>query len=429
MNPSAASYTPSLAVLNVLCGGASAASTTAPGSLLSKSQPVSPALLPSGTHPLTAAEKLRLSTKTPLAPKRDPSPQEGVLSLTHPTGRLRYTAEQLLAIRPAAIHTVEHGPIVDDSPFLKIPAAFAPLLHIPHALEFLDVDGATALVEKLPYTNALTAQPPLSSSQDFLPMNGGGYHCLLCAQGREAPCPALGSIVANAKKYILSTKRGVCLMQSANVVQGLLQLALVFESKRSSMRLRLLAEKKPHIAQIIKEYLCGDGYHIPLPPITAHDEWRAMMRALCFDALRDNRTRIVTDLSKHWKKRQTPFEQFVFFFSFRDDRPLGEVKNVLTRSVKPGIAAMLCGDVAAMLVLHNLNFFIPPDYYWSLFPFLAQALGEGTVIYDVVRHLATYLYARQSPHLFNPIESPFASASASSALLKKAPASVAARGQ
>jgi hypothetical protein len=331
-------------------------------------------------------------------------------------GRVRYTRQQLLALRPAAMELITRGPIVDHPPFLKIPESFAPLLELPHALEYLNVDAATQLVERRSYMS-----PLLSSSSSALHArvrevqgteteddiaHARRYNCAVCAEGGPLPCPAIQRIIQRASKFAMSTKLGAALMQPALVVESLLRLALLFDAKQSSLRLRLLAERSPRVVHLVEEYLCGEGYHLPLPPVTAHEEWAAMNAMLKFDAIRDNKTRIITDLSKHWKKRRTQFEQFVHFFAFRDARPVRPVKNIVTQSVKPGMVAMLMGDVTAVLLLHRLGFFIPPDYYWSVYPFLRQALGEGTLTYDVVRHLGLYFSSVQPAEMYNPVERP-----------------------
>lgn len=146
---------------------------------------------------------------------------------------------------------------------------------------------------------------------------------------------------------------------------------------------------------------------MPLPAITDHDAWSVLLHLLCFDAIRDNCTRVVTDLSRHWRRRTTAFEQFVYFFAFRDDRPQSRVRNIITRSVKPGMVAMLSGDMVAMTLLHYLGFYTPHDYYWQVYPFLQQALGHSATYYDVIRHLGHYLSCKQDKNLYNPLGLPF----------------------
>lgn len=308
---------------------------------------------------------------------------------------------------------ITRGPIVEHPPFLKVPESFAHLLELPHALEYVNVDAATRLVEHRFYASPLLSSSSAAGSgqeghdgDDDDIAHARLFRCAVCAEGGPQPCPALHRIIQRAAKFAMSTKLGAALMQPPLVVQSLLQLALVFEAKQSSLRLRLLAERSPRVVHLVEEYLCGEGYHLPLPTVTAHEEWAAMNTMLKFDAIRDNKTRIITDLSKHWKKRRTQFEQFVHFFAFRDARPVGRVKNLITDSVKPGMVAMLMGDVTAVLLLHRLGFFIPPDYYWSVYPFLRQALGEGTLAYDVVRHLGMYCSSAQPKDMYNPVERP-----------------------
>lgn len=333
----------------------------------------------------------------------------------------RYTKQELLSLRPAAMECITRGPIVDHPPFLKVPESFAHLLELPHALEYVNVEAATQLVEHRPYVSPLLSSSSAATAGASHAQTGdceGGaaadddiaharlFQCALCAEGGPQPCPAIQRIIQRASKFAMSTKLGAALMQPPLVLESLLQLALVFEAKQSSLRLRLLAERSPRVVHLVEEYLCGEGYHLPLPPVTAHEEWAAMNNMLKFDAIRDNKTRVITDLSKHWKKRRTQFEQFVHFFAFRDARPVRPAKNIITQSVKPGMVAMLMGDVTAVLLLHRLGFFVPPDYYWAVYPFLRQALGEGTLAYDVVRHLGLYFSSAQPKDMYNPVERP-----------------------
>nr|CCM18495.1 hypothetical protein, conserved [Leishmania guyanensis] len=320
-----------------------------------------------------------------------------------------YSKQQLLLLRPTAIEQVMRGRIVDHPPFLKIPESFAPLLERPFAMEYVNVEAAIQLVKHRSYASRLTSSPPASvaRTEDFdeeaqLRL----YTCPVCAQGGSQPCAVIQRILQRARRNFMSTKFGAALMQPALVVETLLRLALVFDAKQSSLRLRILAEQSPRVVHLVEEYLCGEGYHLPLPPVTAHEDWAALNAMLRFDAIRDNKTRVITDLSKHWKKRRTQFEQFIHFFAFRDARPVRPAKNIITQSVKPGMVAMLTGDILAMALLHRLGFFIPPDYYWTVFPFLRQALGEDTLVCDVVRHLGLYLSSAQPADMYNPVEEP-----------------------
>ncbi|KPA76785.1 hypothetical protein ABB37_07604 [Leptomonas pyrrhocoris] len=453
MNPTASAYVPSSAIAETLHRRRPTPPTTPPimAPTAARGSMTTAAVSANGAH-LTAAERLRNlnSTAAPPSPPKqtvtssalNSAAQTPVLTLTTAPpapaastssaassppdsndntaaaaahhGVIRYTKQLLLSLRPAAMEYVTRGPIVDHPPFLKIPEGFAHLLELPHALEYVNVDAATQLVEHRTYVSPLlssfgqsrAAESNVTAETEDDIAHARLYNCAICAEGGPQPCPAIQRIIQRASKFAMSTKLGTALMQPALVVESLLRLALVFEAKQSSMRLRLLAERSPRVVHLVEEYLCGEGYHLPLPPVTAHEEWAAMNAMLKFDAIRDNKTRVITDLSKHWKKRRTQFEQFVHFFAFRDARPVRPAKNIITQSVKPGMVAMLTGDVTAVLLLHRLGFFIPPDYYWSVYPFLRQSLGEGTLAYDVVRHLGLYVSSVQPTDMYNPVERP-----------------------
>ncbi|CAD2217830.1 hypothetical protein, conserved [Angomonas deanei] len=337
--------------------------------------------------------------------KKLPSPPPPTNPTTAPTeklGRTRYTVDEIRALEEVSLQRIRQGFIVDSPPFLKIPYDFAQLLHAPHALEFLDVDSASALVEGCRYSSPLTT--------DFANHNLSiyDYTCPTCSAG-ELPCEAAAEVLRDVKRRLLGTRLGAILLQGPEVVWGQIQLALVFEMKQSSLRLRMLAEKNPGIPRLVGEYLYGEGYHILIPPVTAHDDWADMNSLLKFDFILKNKTRVKTDLSKQWRKRNTQFEQFAYFFSFRDDVPeQNSTLNMITRSVKPGMIAMLSGDIAAMVLLANLEFLIPYDYFWSVFPFLDDAFGSDSPQYSLIRHVGLYLSSKQKSNKFNPIVNPFA---------------------
>lgn len=309
--------------------------------------------------------------------------------------------------------------------------------------------------------------------------SSAAYHCQICEQGGQQPCATVAAWLASipahrysrastdTEKSTAATANGPggpaapasralqCLTQPASVFRSLLQMSLVLEFKRGSARLRWITEQSPCIADRIRGFLCGeDTPFVPLPPVTAHEEWEEMLALMGFDAIRDNRTRIITDFSRHWKRRTIPYEQFVFFYAFRDHLPPAPVKNIVTRSVKPGMVAMLSMNAQAMWLLHHHEFFIPEDHYWDVFRFLEPAAavaiaaaaaankedGEAaetssqhgkrtrrnaldgdvcgernaTALYLKIRHLGLYLSATQR-HLcfFSPIEKRIAATAAS----------------
>ncbi|KAK7198841.1 hypothetical protein NESM_000850100 [Novymonas esmeraldas] len=399
MNPTATAYVPSAVIAGTLARRQATPPVTP--SLTAAAPPdrsSEPTLSSSGVS-MTAAERLRgLRAATPGA-SAPPAHRESAC--------IRYTRQELLSLRAAAMEHVARDRRVDHPPFRKIPATFAPLLTLPFAMEYVNVDAVVQLVEHCPQTS-----PPLSSSMSASAEDARDdsaarrFACAVCAQGGPQPCAAVHALVHRLSRRVLSTTLGAALMQPRLVVESLLRLALVFDAKQSSLRLRLLAERSPLVVHLVEEYLCGEGYHLPLPPVAAHEDWAVLNAMLKFDAVRDNKTRVITDLSKHWRRRRTQFEQFVHFFAFRDARPVRPARNMITQSVKPGMVAMLTGDTTAMYLLHRLGFFTPPDYYWTVFPFLRQALGDGTATYDVVRHLGLYLSAVQPADMYNPVERP-----------------------
>lgn len=301
-----------------------------------------------------------------------------VSPLVRPTNKFRYTKEAMKALQLKVEDSIRQGPVTDFPPFKAIPQSLQYYLTLRHYIEFIDIDHATAVVEGS------------SAHQNDPAMN---FYCVQCSKGPHA-CAAIADIVVNIRRREKENVLGAFLFQPGRVVMGLVEMLLVFESKKSSLRMRMLKEKAPKAIQLVKEYLCGEGFHIPAPPVTAHDQWRVLMQKLKFDFIRDSRTIIFTELSKYWKKSHTQFEQFAHFLHFRDDVPTHRTKNMITHSQKPVIVAALSGDVDALVMLSELGFFVPPDYYWT-FPFFKEASRDEKTM-SVLRHLCVYYYQRQS---------------------------------
>ncbi|KAH9578315.1 hypothetical protein LSM04_001880 [Trypanosoma melophagium] len=325
-----------------------------------------------------------------------------------------YSRAALKEIELSVVENIRSASLAKIKLIPPAPVNFVSLVKLPSALEFLNVDHVVTLVRsgecstnaKTPLWSSRVQPNTLSSStRSVLP------HPNQCQDGLEG-CPIIQEVISSAVRKAASSRLGALLLQSGDVVLGLLQLALVFEARQSSLRLRLLAEQHPNVVNRIKEYLCGEGYHLPLPSVISHEDWQTLNSILKFDWIRDNRTRIFTEISKRWKKRHTQFEQFVHFFEYRDDRPLHPVKNMLTHSTTPVLVSVLSGDVMAVVLLARLGFFVPPDYYWDIFSFFAESLlpkSSDGEMYNLMRHLCLHLAERQQAlrgDVFNPILPP-----------------------
>eukprot|EP00658_Telonema_sp_P-2_P046372 TRINITY_DN3452_c0_g1_i5.p1 TRINITY_DN3452_c0_g1~~TRINITY_DN3452_c0_g1_i5.p1 ORF type:complete len:463 (-),score=133.23 TRINITY_DN3452_c0_g1_i5:456-1844(-) len=222
-------------------------------------------------------------------------------------------------------------------------------------------------------------------------------------------------VVTTARHKAHKVVGGPFLAQSGDTVQGLLQVELVFRFKGSNMRLQQIGQHHPNIVSRVQEYLCGEGFHVRCPKISDHILWKSLLERLRFDWIRDNKTRIFTELSKQWKKLNTPFEQFCHFYFFRTARPAHDCKGMLTHSQKPIMVAALTGDVDAVVQLADLGFFVPPDYYWQLLSFMvAGAIGAGHIdgaTLFAMRQVLALLHERQEEKVrtgamqaaFNPI--------------------------
>lgn len=199
------------------------------------------------------------------------------------------------------------------------------------------------------------------------------------------------TIVASRKRchgYVL----GPFLSQSGNVVKSQLQIELAFRFKKTSIKMRQLAEKCPEVVNLVRKFLCGDGFHIQPPPVQNHDQWSMLLERLKFDWIRDNKTKIFTELSKFWKKSHTPFEQFAHFFFYRDATPTHESKGMLTHRQKPIMVATLSGDIDAVVLLCDLGFYVPPDYFWELVGIVGSSTNAQ---FHEIRKILAYFYDRQ----------------------------------
>jgi len=207
-----------------------------------------------------------------------------------------------------------------------------------------------------------------------------------------APCDAIQEIVDSVVAEERA-KHGAFLLQDPQAIFGQVELQLVFDSPSTTRRMRAFKEQCPAAVARIKQFLCGPGFHSAPPKANNDDAWNALLSRLRFDAIRDNRTPIYTELSKHWKKRHTPFEQFAHFLSFRDSMPVHFTLNMLTHGQKPALVAALCGDTTAFVLLARLGFAIPSDVQWERTPFMRDTLD--TRRHAVLRHLNTYFFRRQ----------------------------------
>lgn len=299
--------------------------------------------------------------------------------------KVKYSKSQLKALQQPALDAVRVAPVVNFPPFRNIPASLVPLLEHANSTEFVDFERASALVEGA------------TSFEHEAALN---FYCVQCAAGPQ-PCHSISEIITNVRRREQQTVLGAFLFQPGHVVMGLVQLRLVFDSKKSSIGMRKLQERAPKAVSKIKEFLCGEGFHIPPPAVTAHEQWKVLNQKLKFDWIRDSKTVVYTELSKYWKKSHTQFEQFAHFLFFRDDVPSQRTRNMITHAQKPIIVSVLAGDLEALVMLSELGFFVPPDYYWS-FPFFKDTAADPKLA-AVLRHLCVYYYQKNSERSDIPV--------------------------
>ena len=311
---------------------------------------------------------------------------------------LRRTNQEMRCIKDVVLLHIQHEGSTSHPPYRDIPVTLVPYLSLPRYFEYIDMENATKLVEGSRRIGTIVEEDPAAK-----------YFCTQCANS-SLGCDIIRCIISAARKRIQQCmKGGSFLCQGADVVFSLVQLKLVFESKRTSLKLRHVAIHYPSVVRLVEDFLCGEGFHIPAPALVKHEEWRNLLEITRFDYIRDNRTRILSETSKYWKKSNSAFEQFAYFLNMRDAVPLQHTKGLLTHAQKPVLVAALVGDIEATVILCDLGFFVPPDYFWGTFNFLKEKFEEDPIRFGVLRHLLVY-YFQQSclsgVEKFNPIPPP-----------------------
>lgn len=239
-----------------------------------------------------------------------------------------------------------------------------------------------------------TVAERLHAHELFVPQNdpATNFYCVKCASD-AIPCEPVHLIIDNVMRHERKTSLGAFFMQSPEVVGYSLLLLQVFEGKRTSTKLRTLKEMCPKVPGLVKEFLCGGGFHISPPPIAASEKWDILLERLKFTWIRDNRTRIFTELSRHWKRSHSPFEQFMHFFFYRKAVPLHKTKGMMLHRQKPVIVACLAGDIEATVLLCELGFEVPSDLMWERLPYFKECLDPK--LYCVLRHLCVHYFRQQ----------------------------------
>eukprot|EP00796_Vickermania_ingenoplastis_P004167 gene4167-3008_t len=325
-----------------------------------------------------------------------PSPRSYKDCVVRAAGLRRvYSRDQLLALRAPALRRLGETKAKHVEPYGVVPMSFALMAEAADqhaaALDFPTGPRRTRRLHEEFLDGRAAARLPRYPCPQQL------YSCAVCAAGGAACKRVQGWLdeIREETRAPTGSRALRCLAQPPEVFRNLLRMSMALESKRGSSRLRWIVEQYPQVSDRVRTFLCGDVNYVPLPPVTAHEEWEEMIVTMGFDAIRDNRTRIITDFSRHWKRRTIPYEQFVFFYDFRDRHPPATVKNIVTRPLKPGMVAMLSMNLRAMELLHHHNFLMPEDEYWEVFRFLEAAAGGNTAKYYKVRHLGLYLSSTQ----------------------------------
>jgi len=301
----------------------------------------------------------------------------------------RYSRADLLKLRNVGNQRIRNSGVVDSPPFTRVPKSVLPLLALRNFQEFVDVDALSSLVSDLHPTNDL-----------------GNRYCLNCSRGPQ-PCPAVADAIDTVRTRLRSTRLGAFVQQGWLVVSTEVLLQLVFYSKVSKIALRGVAQRAPKVVQLVRSFLTGaEKPAVRTPAVTDHGEWNALMALLSFDAIRDNRTKLYTDISRNWIRSRTPFEQFAHFLYFCEARPIHPVRNMLINAQKPTMVAVLTQNSDAFVALADLGFLIPPDFYWDL-PIFSPPPTNDVYVNECLRHLGVFFYQVQSrvkPTLVLPIQ-------------------------
>jgi hypothetical protein len=303
--------------------------------------------------------------------------------------KIQYTRQEmqrvLVEVQGVLQLAAQTQPRLSFPPFHGIPQSFAKYFEVRCHVDFINWDSPLLLPPKPLPTPSGAADPT-----QLAPIQGSVV-CATCSALDQTSCLSIADLVKRVRHQEKNAGGGF-LTQGGEVVLSSLAVLLAFEHRKTSMRMKRLAEKYPQTKRLVHQFLCGEGFHIPPPPLGNDEAWGRMLRRLKFDYIRDNRTKIYTELSKNWKKGHTQFEQFVHFAYYRDAVTAWPTKAMITHSQKPILVACITGDIDAMILLAELGYFVPSDAFWDILPYFGQ-LDEAT--YFTLRHLCLYYFKKQ----------------------------------
>ena len=317
---------------------------------------------------------------------------------------LKYTQSQLLAVKKdvwkrlsEAAETEER---VDHPPFHGVPKSFVPFFNIERAhLDIINWESPLMAMNHTgpppPYDRDQRSVRPRSGSNGGENADIPSHHCITCANIRSGACDFIASVVQAAKNREKAHGHGF-LSQGGEVIHSAVALLLTFDHRQTSRKMKKLAEKYPKVKSLVNEFLCGEGFHIPPPNIADEEAWGRLISRLRLDWIRDNRTKVYTELSKYWKRSHTQFEQFAHLLFYRDAMPNFQTKGMITHSQKPVLVACIAGDVDAVVLLAEMGFFVLADVFWDMLPYFKE-LNPRT--YTTLRHLCVYYFKKQQRRL------------------------------
>jgi hypothetical protein len=350
----------------------------------------------------------------------------GVVRISPPGPRTRYTRYQLMAIR---------SEVQDRAPDANVLRA----IEASGAAEAVSADAADAvrrqeeLLERFPYhcatcagtEAAITAAPPgarggAPPGTHFTVLPPAATPAGITSGGRaDGACAQIQELVKNVVQAQRKTN-AVFLLQNPVSVFGMMRLAALFDgtwlaqaeqraAKRSGSRPQVATRQAAAIARLrqlsasdkvvsrVRAFLCGDGFHLSCPKPTDDALWTALTHLLRFDLILEQRTPFYAELSHAWRRRHTPFEQFSHILFWRDEVPYYATTSLVTHAEMPLAVATAAGDVDAVVLLGHLGFPALPDSVQWGFPFMNEI--EPPVRRAVLRHLGIYLYRVQSERL------------------------------
>lgn len=311
---------------------------------------------------------------------------------TTPIYKLQYTRDQLKAIQQASSNARNGSDATLIAATTEVVASRVPVIvsdvaYDIHAREQrrreqFSFECSTCSVFDITNTNS-----DESASSVYNPTTG----TILVKPPPAGACTQMSELIRNSLKA--SRSNGLTfLAQNPDVVFGQIRMSIVFDAQRGAPKFR--GGKIPaNVIERIRTFVCGEGFHFPVPAQKDDAIWLKFTSALKFDLILENQAPLFAELGKFWKRTHSPFQKFVHLLFWRDELPPARNKNMIGHYQMPVVVACTAGDVDAAILLMHLRFHVlQDDFLWN-FPFMKNL---EPIKHAVLRHVCRYFYRKQT---------------------------------